>query len=123
MTLANSNPLSAPNIDPGLLNSEFDLFVMREAVRRARRFAAASAWGGYIIAPVGDLGNATTDAELDDYIRSNTATIFHPVGTAAMSPRGASWGVVDPDLLVKGLAGLRVVDVSVLASRGILHYV
>ncbi|KAJ7881442.1 aryl-alcohol oxidase [Mycena leptocephala] len=41
-------------------------------------------------------------------------TVYHPVGTAGMSPKGATWGVVDPDLSVKGLTGLRIVDLSVV---------
>jgi len=40
----------------------------------------------------------------------------HAVGTASMSPKGVSWGVVDPDLTVKKVQGLRIVDASVLAS-------
>ena len=55
-----------------------------------------------------------TPAEIAAYIRENAATIFHPVGTASMTPRGASWGVVDPDLVAKGISGLRIVDASVL---------
>ena len=43
-------------------------------------------------------------------------TIFHPTGTSSMSPVGANWGVVDPDLRVKGVSGLRVADLSVLVS-------
>ncbi|KAF8884157.1 hypothetical protein BD779DRAFT_1443292 [Infundibulicybe gibba] len=114
VTLATANPFDAPIIDPGLLTAEFDLLTMREAVRSAQRFVAGPAWKGYIIAPVGGLENATTDQDLDDYIRSNTATIFHPVGTASMSAKAAAHGVVDPDLVVKGVLGLRVVDASVL---------
>ena len=38
--------------------------------------------------------------------------MFHAVGTAAISQRGDSWGVLDPDLRVKGTKGLRVVDAS-----------
>ena len=40
--------------------------------------------------------------------------MFHAVGTAAISQRGDSWGVLDPDLRVKGTEGLRVVDASAL---------
>ncbi|KAF9460660.1 glucose-methanol-choline oxidoreductase [Collybia nuda] len=87
------------------------MFVMREGIRSARRFMGAPAWADYIISRV---SNATTDVELDDYIRSNTNAIFHAVGTAGMSPRGARYGVVDPDLRVKGVVSLRVVDASVL---------
>ena len=41
-------------------------------------------------------------------------SVFHAVGTAAISQRDASWGVLDPDLRVKGTKGLRVVDASVI---------
>ncbi|KAG6844222.1 hypothetical protein H0H87_008700 [Tephrocybe sp. NHM501043] len=111
VTINSSNPLDPPVIDLGLLTSDFDTFIMREAIRSARRFVAAPAWADYTISRV---SNATTDAELDLYIRSNVNTIFHAVGTAAMSPKGARHGVVDPDLRVKGVGGLRIMDASVL---------
>ena len=63
---------------------------------------------------MGSLANATTDALLDEFIRNNAGTAAHPVGTASMSSRNASYGVVDPDLKVKGVGGLRIVDASVL---------
>lgn len=58
---------------------------------------------------------------MDTYIRANTATIFHPVGTSTMSPKGGKWGVVNP-VLFKGSLGLRVVDASVLVSLPLLLY-
>ncbi|KAG6890055.1 hypothetical protein C0995_012513 [Termitomyces sp. Mi166 len=96
------------------LTSEFDIFAMREAVKGASRFLAAPAWKDYVIGPAGGLANATTDELLDGYIRQNTGSPAHPVGTAAMSAKNASFGVVDPDLQVKGVSGLRIVDASVM---------
>ncbi|KAJ7159783.1 aryl-alcohol-oxidase from pleurotus Eryingii [Mycena filopes] len=112
VTLASNDPFAAPIINPNLLGTAGDLTIMREAVKSALRFAAGPAWTDYIIAPV-SVDSTMTDAQLDDFIKANTGTVFHPVGTASMSPKGASWGVVDPDLLVKGLTGLRIVDMSV----------
>lgn len=60
--------------------------------------------------------NATTDDELDAYIRNMATPFLHGVGSAAMSPFDASWGVVNPDFRVKGTSGLRVVDASVFVS-------
>ncbi|KAJ7873842.1 alcohol oxidase [Mycena olivaceomarginata] len=112
VTLSSNDPLSHPLINPNYLDSELDLFVMREGLKSALRFAAAPAWHDYIISPVG-VDGTSTDAEIDAYIRENAAPIFHVSGTASMSPKGAAWGVVDPDLSVKGLTGLRIVDLSV----------
>ncbi|KAJ7866250.1 aryl-alcohol oxidase [Mycena olivaceomarginata] len=112
VTLNTNNLLADPPINPNHLGSEVDVFIMREAVKSAVRFTTAPAWDNYVLSAVGL--NATTDAEIDAFVRANAATIYHPVGTASMSPRGAAWGVVDPDLRVKGLNGLRVVDLSVV---------
>jgi choline dehydrogenase len=119
VTLNSSDPLAPPLIDPNLLGSEVDIFIMREAIKSSLRFAAAPAWTDYIISPV-SFNSSSTDEELDAYIRANAGTVFHPTGTAGMSPEGAKYGVVDPDLRVKGLNGLRVVDVSVLVRFSIL---
>lgn len=55
-----------------------------------------------------------TDDELDQFIRAHSGTVFHPAGSAAMSAKRTAYGVVDPDLTVKGLSGLRIVDLSVV---------
>ncbi|KAJ7652254.1 hypothetical protein B0H17DRAFT_958015, partial [Mycena rosella] len=62
------------------------------------------------------VANATTDADIDTYLGGQASTIFHPLGSARVSAKGAQAGGVDPDLRVKGIAGLRVVDGSVLVS-------
>jgi choline dehydrogenase-like flavoprotein len=58
-----------------------------------------------------------SDLELEALIRSSTGASFHLVGTAGMSARGARYGVVDPDLQVKGISGLSVIDASVVVSE------
>ncbi|KAF8056620.1 glucose dehydrogenase short protein [Lyophyllum atratum] len=113
LTINSTNPFDPPLIDPALLKEESDRRMMRAALRHAFKFVSAPIFKGYVLGPAGDLANATTDAELDAYMNAEAGTFFHPTGTAAMSPKGAKRGVLDPDLKVKGIAGLRVVDASV----------
>lgn len=82
-------------------------------MKRAQEFVTAPVWKDYIIEPTVNMDNFTTD-ELDAFIRTNAAPIAHLVGSAGMSARDARYGVVDPDLLVKGADGLRIIDASVL---------
>ncbi|KAG6910318.1 hypothetical protein DXG01_011386 [Tephrocybe rancida] len=114
VTLKTSNPFDDPLINPGFMASEFDRFALRESIKKSMRFLSAPAWKDYIIRPNGGLQNATTDDELDKYILSAVEPGLHGVGTASMSAKGAGYGVVDPDLRLKGASGLRVVDASVM---------
>lgn len=100
---------------------------MKEAFNIVYTFLNASVWDGYILASPAGLPsvsdfftmNATDlNAQLEAYIRNQTGTSAHPVGTVAMSAHNATYGVVDPDLRVKGVDGLRVVDASVFVSLG-----
>ncbi|KAJ7743698.1 pyranose dehydrogenase [Mycena maculata] len=113
VTLQSNNPFDPPLIDLGLLMTEFDLFTTREAIKTAYRFVQAPVWKDYIIAPTIDLLNMTTDA-LDEYIRNTAGPAWHLVSTAAMSAKDASYGVVNPDLLVKGASRLSIIDASIL---------
>ncbi|KIK58977.1 hypothetical protein GYMLUDRAFT_45003 [Collybiopsis luxurians FD-317 M1] len=124
-----TNPFTPPLIDPGYLTAEFDIAAMKEAFKITYTFLNASVWDGYILAPPPGLptlsdffanfnpaNNSITpklDAQLETYIRNFTGTSAHPVGTVAMSAENASFGAVNPDLRVKGVEGLRVVDASV----------
>jgi choline dehydrogenase-like flavoprotein len=112
VTINSTSPLDPPLINPNLLQSTFDLLAMREAFLATRRFASAPAWKGYLLSELVNI----TDDNLDEYIRNSTTTVFHPVSTARMSRKGEDWGVVDPDLRVKGVEGLRIVDASVFVS-------
>ncbi len=81
---------------------------MKSGAEHAQQFVTASSWDGYILSP---LTNVT-----EDTLRDGALITFHPVSTASMSPVGADWGVVNPDLLLKGAKGVRIVDASVLVS-------
>ena len=84
-------------------------------MRAAKRLVTAPAWADYIVSPFGPL-SATSDTDIDDYIRRTASSGLHPVGTAAMSSSDSARGVVDQNLLVKGADGLRIVDASVFVS-------
>jgi len=122
ISINSSNPFDAPLIDPNFFTTNFDIFAMREGVKSARRFITAPAWNGYTTGWFTG-ANATTDDEIDAFIRSTAVSTFHAVGTASMSPKGAPWGVVDPDLRVKGVVGLRIVDNSVVVGSVFLSLV
>ncbi|KAJ8696713.1 hypothetical protein PTI98_006559 [Pleurotus ostreatus] len=123
VSLKTSNPLDQPLIDPALLMHEFDRFAFRELFRLARKFVALPAWKDYILDIYGPLASLDfdNDSELDKYIQGQTFMGLHPVGSASMSPRGARWGVTDPDLKVKGVRGIRVVDASVFPHIPAAH--
>ena len=97
---------------------------MREALRAGRRFLAADAWKDWIVEEFGASANATSDADIDAYVRANALVVNHVSGTVAMGKqadapvKGA--GAVNPDLTVKGVKGLRVIDASVFV-RSVSH--
>ncbi|KAK1235691.1 hypothetical protein PQX77_001062 [Marasmius sp. AFHP31] len=110
VTLNTSNPFDHPIINFNFLDSEFDLFALREGIRSVRQFMTSPTFDGFIVStPV----NMTTDEELDEYIKAGVSGALHPVGTVVMTSKDSNWGVLDPDLRVKGVEGLRVVDSSI----------
>ena len=105
----------APLINPNMLDTEFDITSMVESVQAIKRFAAAPAWSDYVTGAYGSLA-ATSEADLEAHARQHTSTVFHPSSTASMASSTSTDGVVNPDLTVKGTAGLRIVDLSVFVS-------
>ncbi|OTB00792.1 putative GMC oxidoreductase [Hypoxylon sp. CI-4A] len=114
--LASANVSDVPLIDPNFLGTAVDRYVVREALKTQIKFAGSDATviGREILdGEAGAPGFAevfsttSSDEYIDARIRAGFGTSFHPMGTAAMGK------VVDTDLKVKGVKGLRVVDASV----------
>lgn len=112
VTLAGPDATTPPIIDQNYNGAEHDRRVMREGVKIARTIFAQPAFDicrGEELAP----GNAVqSDAEIDAFIRSHAEADYHSVGTARMGTDALA--VVDPELKVHGMEGLRVVDASVM---------
>lgn len=116
VTLASSDPFAHPIINLNLLSEPVDLAIMREAHRTVRKLLSAPVFKDSIFDSLYPASNVTTDDELDAFIKSAAGPYLHGGCSASMSPRGADWGVVDPDYRVKGTRGLRVVDASVIPT-------
>ncbi|KAJ3553555.1 hypothetical protein NP233_g12615 [Leucocoprinus birnbaumii] len=115
--LSSPSPFDPPIIDPGLLNSPLDFAVLREGIRSTQRLFLASVFNTSVFGSVYPLeSTSSSDEALDTFIKDEGAPYLHGGCSAMMSPRGASWGVVDPDFGVKGTKGLRVIDASVFPS-------
>ncbi len=118
LTLRSADPRWQPDIDPGYLSEAADVDALVAGIQTAREIATRSPLAAHLASehlPGVDVSDV--DA-LRDYVRGNVETLYHPVSTCAMGTREDS--VVDPDLRVRGVADLRVVDASVMpaAPRG-----
>lgn len=105
-----------PVIDPNYLATAEDKRVALEAVRHTRKLVAAPALKPYVIDEYKPGAEVVSDDELLKKIGDIATTIFHPVGTCKMGLETDPMAVVDHQLKVIGLSGLRVVDASVMPS-------
>jgi choline dehydrogenase len=114
LTLRSADPLEKPLIDPAYLAEEADLDVLAEGVRRAREIAAREPLSGYIAGEHSPGEQVDDDGGLREWIRRNVGTIFHPTSTCAIG--GTEDAVCDPEMRVRGVERLRVVDASVMPA-------
>ena len=115
LTLDGDDPQRQPRLDYGYLAAESDRRRLREGVRLAvdlLRTHALVAFVGERTGPTDDV--LAGDRDLDHWIRQHLTTAVHLSGTARMGPDADPDAVVDQELRVRGVAGLRVVDTSVL---------
>ena len=116
IALKSADPLADPAIFANYLSTEEDRRAIREGVRMMREVARQEAFDPYRGAELTPGARVDTDAEIDAWVRRTAETIYHPVGACRMGAAGDPMAVVDAELRVQGLAGLRVVDASVMPT-------
>jgi 4-pyridoxate dehydrogenase len=108
VALASTDPQAPPRIYQNFLAAEDDLRVLRAGIRMARDVGRQTPLAPFVTS---ELTPLSSDAEIDAHIRATGITVHHPAGTCRMGADEQS--VVDPELRVRGVEALRVVDASV----------
>jgi choline dehydrogenase len=112
--IRSTDPFEPPEMQPNYLSTDLDRRTTVAAVRAAREIASTDAMRPFVLREVKPGPNAANDADLLEFSRNTGATIFHPSGTCRMGSDEHS--VIDPRLRVKGAAGLRVIDCSIMPT-------
>ena len=107
--LRSANPLDQPLIDPRYLSHADDIKVFHKALEIIRKLSQTVAF-----APLNGGELAPGPGDPDGFIRSQSSTLWHPAGTCRMGQDAHA--VVDARLRVRGVAGLRVADASVMPT-------
>jgi choline dehydrogenase len=111
--LASADPTAAPLIDYGYLTEPDDLKVLAEGTEMIRAIMAGAAFGRDVKEEVYP-GNDAPNGNMEDALRRRSVSVMHAVGTCRMGVDERA--VVGPDLKVRGIDGLRVVDASIMPS-------
>lgn len=112
VTLRDADPRSAPRIHLNLLGDERDWAVLKKGLAISRRIFSAGPIADYVIEETLPGAHITSDEALDAMKAELSGVVHHPVGTCAMGV--GPQAVVDPQLRVYGVEGLRVADASVM---------
>lgn len=112
LTLASSDPMAAPLIDPDFLGDPDDVRRLVRGFRLMRGILQQPALAGHGGRELAASAGAQDDAAIEAFVRSHADTIYHPAGTCRMGH--GPMDVVDAQLRVRGLEGLRVVDASIM---------
>jgi choline dehydrogenase len=114
VSLRSANPGDAPRIQLNLLQAETDRRGLRDIVRFVRRFFATQPAAGLVAAEQFPGPQVQSDEEIDAHLRRTIGTAMHPTSTCAMGVD--SMAVVDGQLRVHGLSGLRIADASIMPN-------
>jgi choline dehydrogenase len=114
VTLRSSDPADMPVIDPNFHQEEADRRLSVKSIRLAREILAQSELVKHISSERFPSASVKTDADILSYIRQYASVDYHPVGSCKMGKDDAA--VVDPELRVRGIDKLRVIDSSNMPS-------
>jgi len=112
--LASRDPRVAVRIRQNFLATENDWATLRAGVRIAREVGEQAPLAAFAASEIAPGPACRSDTEIDAYIRATAITVHHPLGTCRMGRKTDPAAVVDPELRVLGVDGLRVVDASVM---------
>ena len=110
--ITSNDPMSAPRISPNFLHTENDRRTIVDGIKVARTLVTAEPLAQIVDAEVTPGAGISTDEQILDYAASTGATVYHPVGTCKMGSEAQA--VVDDQLCVHGIDGLRVVDAPIM---------
>ena len=113
--IGSADPLAPPKIRPNYLSTDHDRGLMIKGVRLMRRIASMPGLADVIEAPIRPADDIQGDEEILAYAAEHACTVFHPCCTCRMSDDTAD-SVVDSELKVRGVDGLRVADASIFPS-------
>ena len=123
VTLRSKNPADDPIIENNYLSNSSEIREFIDSIQLMRKVLSQPALAEHLTEELGPGPQATSDEALEKYVRADASSCFHPCGTcrmgdpdAAPTPEAARQLVVDTELRVCGLKGLRVVDASVMPS-------
>ena len=114
--LASADPLAAPQVDPQFFGDPEDLRLTVAGLRYAREVLATSPVRGMVDREIFPGPDVMSDEALAAHCRRTVKTNYHPVGTCRMGRETDRDAVVTPDLKVRGIEGLRIVDASIMPT-------
>ena len=114
VSLRSADPAAKPRIEFNCLSDPEDLATLRRGLRSARHIYATAPQSALVDTELAPGASSASDADLDHYIRATAGVTQHPVGTCSMAAGAGQ--VVDDELRVRGVDGLRVADASIMPT-------
>ena len=114
ITLRSNDPYEHPIIDPHYFENDEDVKILLKGIQLSREFAKTAPFSNYLKSEAVPGDHVTSEEGLRAHIRLFAKTIYHPVGTCKMGID--EMAVVDPELKVHGIEGLRIADASIMPN-------